>query len=214
MEQPGVEAEAQRGQPGKALAEIAVAIEALGCPRAVDREARVCMPSGTVADALEASARKGDVLLENALGAAADPQVDIADDPGNAPCRPVFARCAHRRNTVDEFGLAKGFKFQRLLGAIHLAAFLEAGRDDVVAAADIGEQILEQVAVARPVPHVMVRIDNRQIGIEDLFAALVEPVLPDRRVPARRDRGLWHRMVPPGLRFGYLCPERAANATV
>jgi len=73
VEQPRIKAEAQRGQPGKALAEIAVAVEALGGPGAIDREARVAMPSGTVADAFEAAAGDRDVLLEDALRAAADP---------------------------------------------------------------------------------------------------------------------------------------------
>src|SRR5207244_9702707 len=160
-----------------------------GSPRAVDREAGVGMPSGTIADAFEAAAGDRDVLLEDSLGAAADPEIDIADDPGDATRRPIFAGCAHRRDAVDELGLAKGFQFLRPLGAVHLAAFLKAGRDDVVAAADIVEQILEQVAVAWPVPHVMVRIGDRQLGLDDLFTALVEPVRPDGGMAARRDRG-------------------------
>src|SRR5271166_682430 len=84
VKQPGIEAESQRGEAGETLAEIAVAIKVLGCSRAIDREARVGMPGGPVADALEAAAGDCDVLLEDALGSAADPEIDIADDPGNA----------------------------------------------------------------------------------------------------------------------------------
>ena len=55
---------------------------------------------------------------------------------GDAPRRAVFAVRAHRCDAVD------------------------AGRDDVVTATDIGEQILKQVAVAPLVRHVMLGIDN------------------------------------------------------
>src|SRR3984893_765649 len=89
VEQPCVEPQAERGEAGEPLAEIAVAVEALGGPRAVDREARVGVPSGTVAISFLASAGDGDMLLENPLGAAADPEVDVADDSGDAPRRPV-----------------------------------------------------------------------------------------------------------------------------
>ena len=126
------------------------------------------------------------------------PQIDIADDAGDAARRAVFARGAHRRDAGDELGLAERFQLLRAVGAVHLAAFHEAGRDDVVAAAEIGQQILEQVAVARPVPQMMVRIDDRQIGFEDLLAALVEPIRPHGGVTARRNRGLGHARLLPG----------------
>jgi hypothetical protein len=70
-----------------------------------------------------------------------------------------------------------------------------------VAAADIGQQILKQVAVAGPVPHVMMRVDDRQIGLDDLLAPLVEPILADRRMAAGRDRGLRHWALLPRLLF-------------
>src|SRR6266478_6046605 len=124
MEQPRIEAEAQRSQPGKPLAEIAVAVEALGGPRAVDREARVAMPSGAVADAFEAAAGDCDMLLKDAFGAAADPEIDIADDASDAARVPVFSGRTHRRDAVDELGLAERLQFFRPVGAVHLAAFL------------------------------------------------------------------------------------------
>ena len=112
---------------------------------------------------------------------------------------PYLPGSAHRRDAVDEFGLAERLQLLRAVGAVHLAAFLKTGRGDVVAAADIGQQILEQIAVAGPVPHVMVRVDDRQIGLDDLLAPAVEPILADRRVAAGRDRGLGHGAVLPRL---------------
>ena len=138
------------------------------------------------------------MLLEDTLGPAADAQIDIADDPSDATRLAVFPRGAHRRDAIDEFGLAKRFVLLRAIGAIHLAALLEAGRDDVVAAADIPEQVREQIAVVRSVPQMMMRIDDRQIGLENFLAALVEPIRPHGGMTARRNGGLGHPRLLPG----------------
>jgi len=118
--------------------------------------------------------------LQNALGARAEPQIDKADDAGNAPRRSVFTGRAHRRDPGNELGLAEGLQLFRPVGAVHLAGLLIAGGADVVATADIGEQLREQITVARPVPEMMVRIDDRQRGLDDLLTVFVEPVLADR----------------------------------
>jgi hypothetical protein len=60
-----------------------------------------------------------------------------------------------------------------------------------VAAADILQQVRHQVCAAlRPVDQVMVRIDDRQGGIERVFPAAVEPFLAygQVRVDLRADR--------------------------
>jgi len=38
-----------------------------------------------------------------------------------------------------------------------------------VAAAGVGEQLVEQIATARVIPQVMVRVADCQAGLEDLF---------------------------------------------
>ncbi len=149
---------------------------------------RVVAPGRAVADAAQAAVGDRDVPLEDSLGARAEPQIDKADDAGDATRRPVFARGAHRRDAADELGLAERFELLGPVGAVHLAGLLVAGGADVVTAADIGQQLREQIAIARAVPEMMVRIDNRQIGLDDLFVALVEPVLSDRRLD-RQHRG-------------------------
>ena len=75
--------------------------------------------------------------------------------------RAVFARGAHCRDAVDELGLAERFQLLRAVGAVHLAGLLVHRRDDVVAAGEIGEQLRDHVAVARLIPQMMVRIDDR-----------------------------------------------------
>ncbi len=214
LEQPGIETEAERGETGEALAEILVAVEPLRRAGAINLQARIIVPGGAVADALEAAARDRHVLFEDALGATADAEIDVADDAVDAFRLAVFAAGAHRRDAIDEFGLAQRLQLLRGVGAIHLAAFLKAGRDDIVAATDIVEQVLEQIAVARPVPHVMVRVDDRQIGLDDRFAALGEPVRADRRVAAGRDLRLRHGFSSRDCcSLGQLCLAAAPDAT-
>jgi hypothetical protein len=52
----------------------------------------------------------------------------------------------------------------------------EDGLDDVVPGVDICQQFVEQLATARMVPEMMVRVDDRQIGPEDLLGELTEPI--------------------------------------
>src|SRR5438270_14026315 len=88
-----------------------------------DPEARILVPGRAVPDAAETSAGQDDVLLQNALGAAADAEIDIADNAGAGARRAVFAALAHRRDAGDELRLAERAQFGRALGAVHLAAF-------------------------------------------------------------------------------------------
>jgi hypothetical protein len=138
VEHPGFEGEVERRQRGEAFAKAAVDIKPLARARGEDAQAVVGVPGGAVADAAKAPARGDDVLLEDALGAAADgAQIDIADDPGAGLGRAVFAALAHRRDPGDKGGLAERARLGRAFGAVHLAAFEEHGGADVVAAAHV-----------------------------------------------------------------------------
>ena len=47
-------------------------------------------------------------------------------------------------------------------------AFLEHRGDDVVVAGvDVGQQLVEQIAVAAAQPQMVVRVDHRQFGLDD-----------------------------------------------
>jgi hypothetical protein len=71
------------------------------------------------------------------------------------------------------------------LGAVHRQPFEVDGRGDVVSAAGVGEQVRQQIAAGLgPVDQMMMRVDDRQFGFDDLLAAPVEPVLPDRQMRA------------------------------
>ena len=112
------------------------------------------------------------MLLKDTLGAGAELQIDKADDAGDAPRRPVSARLAHRRDAAHELGLAERFELLRPGGTVHLADLLVTRAADVVTAANIGEQLREQITIIQAVPQMVVGVDNRQLGLDDRFAVL------------------------------------------
>ena len=107
----------------------------------------------------------------------AQAQVGEADDARGHARVAVAAAGAHRRDAVDELGLAH--RAQRLgpVGAIHRRTFDEHRAAHVVARAvgiglaGVGQQLVEQVAVAVAVPQVVVRVADRQLGLDDVFGA-------------------------------------------
>jgi hypothetical protein len=57
-------------------------------------------------------------------------------------------------------------------------AFDEHGGDDVVTGAEVGEQLVQQVAVVRAIPQMVMRVDDRKVRLEDgLGGRFPEPVL-------------------------------------
>ena len=53
----------------------------------------------------------------------------------------------------------------------------------------VGQQLGQQIAMARKIPQVMVRIDDRQLRFEDVFAVQGEPGIVDAGRAARCDAG-------------------------
>jgi hypothetical protein len=51
-----------------------------------------------------------------------------------------------------------------------------------VSASDVEEQIIEQITPTWSIPQVMVRIDDRQIGLENRLFAPIEPSLADWKI--------------------------------
>jgi transposase len=120
--------------------------------------------------------------------------------PGAPKPFPFAAQYRHECWTVDlryidndhvgELGLTDRAEFIGPIGAIHCDALDEDGRDDVIAAVHICKQVIEEIARAEAwsVPQVVMRIDDRQIGFEDLLIPAVEPVLAHGQNHARRAR--------------------------
>ena len=128
-------------------------------------------------DAAEAAIAGGDFRFQHGPRRLAQQEIDVADDAGADRGRTVAAACAHRSRAIGEFNFAHGAQGLRSAGAVHRAGLDIDGRDDVVAGGDVGGDILDQIALAAAIPEMMMRVDDRARGIDDLFRALGEPVL-------------------------------------
>jgi hypothetical protein len=105
-----------------------------------------------MADAAEAPIAGSDLCLQHARHAVAEPQVGAPDNTGAEAALAVLSALAHRRRAVDEFDFADRLHLRRPVGAVHRAAFDKDAVRDVVTAAGVGEQLVEQVAVLFAVP--------------------------------------------------------------
>ncbi|MHC2496959.1 hypothetical protein ACVI8K_003875 [Bradyrhizobium barranii subsp. barranii] len=88
----------------------------------------------------------------------------------------VAAACAHGGDAVGELDFADRPECLRPVCAIHRTAVDIDGGDDVVPGGDIGRHLLDQIALPA-IPEMVMRIDDRPQGIDDLLLILREPVL-------------------------------------
>ena len=65
---------------------------------------------------------------------------------------------------------------------------------------DVGQEVVEQITAARVIPEMMMRVDDRLIGLEDLLGQLAEPIGIGQRagIGAGFDNGVWGHGVLPG----------------
>ena len=127
-------------------------------------------------DAAEAAVAGNDLRLQHRLRAVAEQQIDVADDAGADRGLAVAAARGHRRDAIGELDLADGAERLRAVRAVHRAAIDIDGGDDVVAGGDVGRHLLDHVAQAAAVPEMVMRIDDRAGGIDDLLGVLRQPV--------------------------------------
>ncbi len=213
MVKPRIERQVQRCQTGKALTKRRIRHQA--GRRRIGRvhQRRVGIPRRDVADAAKASAAGADMRFQHRPHALTQPQVGVAYDACAHLGLAVVARGAHRRDAVDEFGLTDRLHFLGTGGAMHRAALHEHGGDNVMPAVGVGQQIIQHIDPARPLPEMMVRIDDRQVGFQDRLAPPRQPVVADRQVGAagRLRRGAHVGSSHVRQRFSrHLAPDRKA----
>jgi predicted TIM-barrel fold metal-dependent hydrolase len=127
--------------------------------RAAVTDGRVGIVTDRIAHPCETAAACVDQRLEDRLDPVAQREIGIADDALCHLDRAVAATGAHRGDARDELGLADRSHLDRPVGAVHRAAFLEDGGDDVVAGVEVGEQFRQharpeiRAAVARLATH-------------------------------------------------------------
>jgi hypothetical protein len=118
---------------------------------------------------------------------------DDADDAGAGAGRAVDPACAPGRRAGGELRLTERAALLGPRGAVHGAALHEHCRADVVPGAGVVQQVVPQVALARLVPEVVVRVHDRQRGFEDLLPNQVEPGLAHHDVARCGHQGVAHR---------------------
>ena len=166
--EPGIEREAGRRQPGEAAAKPRVAQQSGWRIRVGVADGLAGIPAGGVADAAEARARR-QVGVEDLANTVAEAEIGEAHDAGGHARRAVAAAGAHGGDAIDELRLADRLQCGRPVGAVHRQALHEHRGAHVVAAAGVAQQLVEEIAPARMIPQVMVRIADRQRGLENLL---------------------------------------------
>jgi hypothetical protein len=135
-----------------------------------------------MAHAAEPSVTGTDKRFQHRLDAVAECEIGETHDAGGDTRRTLEAAGALRRDTGDELGFAHRSQLFRPAAAVHGVAFLEHRGDDVMTGADIGEKVVEQVPMVRPIPQMVVGIDNGEVGIEDWLGRLLGQPRLIRRV--------------------------------
>ncbi len=180
MEQPGIERQAELHEPRHAGTKVVAPVEAGAARHGAVADDRVGVPGRAMAHAAKAAGPGGDLGLEHVGHAIAQGQVGVAHDAGADAGRAVATAVAHGRHAGAELDLAHRAHLGGSTRAVHRMALVEDGRHDLVARfvtlAEIGQQLIEQIAVARHVPQMMVGIDDREVGLEDrLGSSLGQP---------------------------------------
>jgi hypothetical protein len=129
------------------------------------------------------------VRFEHALHAIAETAVSRADDAGRDAARPVQTAGAHRRLAVGELRLADDPILRRPIGAVHRVGVDEDRGDNVVAAADVLEELVDQVAapataqrdepVGEAIVQMVMRVHDRQRRIERGFLGAHSSYFPN-----------------------------------
>ncbi len=118
--------------------------------------------------------------LQHRIDIGAEQKIGEADDAGADARRPVAVARRHRRDAVDELGLADGREFRVAVGAIHRVALQEhRGADIMAAAVDVALDLVEQIARAAAIPQMMMRIDDRHRRIDRFLLVQRQPILVD-----------------------------------
>src|SRR5690348_16154943 len=103
----------------------------------------------------EPAVASADMSLEHWFNPLTQGQVGVTHDSGGNPRPSVRAAIAHGGNAGDELSLADRTHLLWAGRAIHRVALQKYCRHDIVPAAQVGEQFVQQVTLIGPLPKVM-----------------------------------------------------------
>src|ERR1700750_133050 len=113
--------------------------------------------------AAEPPAGRPNVRLQHGLAPLAQRQVGKSNNSGRDFRRSITTAVAHGGNAGNELRFPYRAHFLGATGAIHRVALQEHRGGDVVASAEVVEQLVQQVSVIGTLPEVMVSINNWQV---------------------------------------------------
>ena len=183
MVQARIEGQSARRQQGESALEGRLDVE-IG--RVDQRDRQRGIPASDLPHPLHA--RRGcQMRVEHRCGMV-EPQVDVGDDTGTDPGG-NFPPCRLLRDVIGEARLADRTKFGRpVLGIIGVRVHVDRGQD-AMPAGDVGRDFIEEIGSvlvkAGSGPEMVMRVDDLQIGLDDVLDRLREPAVA--RV-ASRDR--------------------------
>ena len=187
---PALEREPVGAQVRVAATELGIEEQMLGPGRTPRHDGRL-RPGGPVADAAEALGAGRDLRLEHRCHAVTEEQVRRPHDAGRHPGLTVLAARAHGGDALHELRLAHDTELFRTVRPIHRGALDEHGLTDVVRVRVL-KQLLQQVAVARAIPQMVVRVDDGQLRLQHCLVGQRQPV-GARTARRRRPLGLGAR---------------------
>ena len=123
-----------------------------------------------------------DMRFQHRLHGFTQCQIGIANNPGIGGDIAIDAAGEHRGDAGDEFCLTHWLQSFRSCGAMHGTRLDIDRRLDVVAAFQIGQEFIVQIAPARPIPKMVMRINDHLCGVQDFFLPCREPILSHGKV--------------------------------
>jgi hypothetical protein len=167
----GIEAEAELPQAGEPLPPFWVQQQPRR-HRPSGGDLRAGVPCYGTADTPETVVAGCRVGLEHRRHSGTQVEIGVADDPGASSDR---ASGALGCDALDELGLSHRPQLDWPFLPVHRPAFDENGLDHPVARPGVPQQFIQQVAVVRAVPKVMVRVADRQAWLDGLLFGQSQP---------------------------------------
>ena len=135
-----------------------------------------------MANAAKPAAGSRDMRFQHRLHRIPQGKIGIAHNPGIGSDIAIDTACEHRGDAGDEFCLTHWLQGFRASRAVHGPRLDINCRLDVMAAFQIGQEFIMQIAPARPIPEMVMRIDDHLRGVQDFFLPCGEPILSDGEV--------------------------------
>ena len=168
---PGVEGQPHPRQHPGTGAVFGGGQDPLGFPVA---DFGMAVPGDRVPDAVKPVWAGGLQRLQHRLHPVSQLQIGVADDRRCGAAGAIEAAGAGRGQPLDELDLANGAQLRRPVGPVHRPCLDKHRRAHGMAAADVGHQLVQQIAlvgnpVGSQVPEMMMGITDRDLRLQHRF---------------------------------------------